>query len=293
MKTLEEESLHRRRTQRISIALPASFVSDIPHLREKTFRVGLVGRAAAIFRIDEVIVYPDLLKIDQTRDVELIVLILSYMETPQYLRKRLFKIRSELRFAGVLPPLRTPHHPIINRLKKLDLGEYREGVVVSSSAKGSFVDVGVERLALVQGKQLPLNTRVTVEITRLQKQFSATLASREEPKAYWGYEVVTSKVPLGQLAQRKDFDLVIMTSRMGKTIMKVMKKLRERWKASSKVLVVFGAPAQGLHEISAHERLTPEEISHFILNTIPCQGTKTARTEEAIYTTLAILNTLQ
>ncbi|NIV44239.1 hypothetical protein GWN49_05090, partial [Candidatus Bathyarchaeota archaeon] len=72
-----------------------------------------------------------------------------------------------------------------------------------------------------------------------------------------------------------------------------VKKLRERWKASSKVLVVFGAPAQGLHEISAHERLTLEEISHFILNTIPCQGTKTARTEEAIYTTLAILNTLQ
>ncbi|NIV44240.1 RNA-binding protein, partial [Candidatus Bathyarchaeota archaeon] len=73
---------------------------------------------------------------------------------------------------GVLPPLRTPHHPIINRLKKLDIGEYREGVVVSSSAKGSFVDVGVERLALVEGTQLPLNTRVTVEITRLQKQFS-------------------------------------------------------------------------------------------------------------------------
>jgi predicted SPOUT superfamily RNA methylase MTH1 len=81
-----------QRTQKVSIAIPASFISDIPHLREKTFRTGLVGRAAAIFRIDEVIVYPDMPNVDQTRDVELIVLILSYIETPQYLRKKLFRI---------------------------------------------------------------------------------------------------------------------------------------------------------------------------------------------------------
>ena len=282
-----------QRTQKISIAIPASFISDIPHLREKTFRTGLVGRAAAIFRIDEVIVYPDMPNVDQTRDVELIVLILSYIETPQYLRKKLFRIRSELRYAGVLPPLRTPHHPVINRLKKLDIGEYREGIVVSSSIKGSFVDVGVEQPALIQGKQLPLNTRVTVEITRLQKQFLAILVSRDKPQTYWGYKVATSNVPLGQLVKRKGFDLVIMTSRMGKAITEVMEKLREKWKVSDNVLVAFGAPAQGLYEILAHERLKLEEISHFILNTIPCQGTKTVRTEEAICTTLAILNTLR
>jgi predicted SPOUT superfamily RNA methylase MTH1 len=293
LKTLKEASLPIQRTQKVSIAIPASFISDIPHLREKTFRTGLVGRAAAIFRIDEVIVYPDMPNVDQTRDVELIVLILSYIETPQYLRKKLFRIRSELRYAGVLPPLRTPHHPVINRLKKLDIGEYREGIVVSSSTKGSFVDVGVEQPALIQRKQLPLNTRVTVEITRLQKQFLAILVSREKPKTYWGYKVATSNVPLGQLVKRRGFDLVIMTSRMGKAIIEVMEKLREKWKVSDNVLVAFGAPAQGLYEILAHERLKLEEVSHFILNTIPCQGTKTVRTEEAIYTTLAILNTLR
>jgi predicted SPOUT superfamily RNA methylase MTH1 len=98
---------------------------------------------------------------------------------------------------------------------------------------------------------------------------------------------------LGQLVKRRGFDLVIMTSRMGKAIIEVMEKLREKWKVSDNVLVAFGAPAQGLYEILAHERLKLEEISHFILNTIPCQGTKTVRTEEAIYTTLAILNTLR
>ena len=81
----------------LSIAIPASLVSDIPHLREKTLRIGLIGRAAAIFGVEEIIVFSDVSKRDQRRDIDLIVTILSYMETPQYLRKRLFKIRLELR----------------------------------------------------------------------------------------------------------------------------------------------------------------------------------------------------
>ncbi len=242
--------------------------------------------------MDEIIVYPDTPNIDQTKDAELLALILSYMETPQYLRKRLFKIRPELRYAGVLPPLRTPHHPLINRLKKLNIGEYREGVVVSSSKKGSFVDVGVEQPAFILGKRLPPNTRVTVKITQLQKQFLATLGSREEIETYWGYRVTISNVPFGQLIKKRNFSLIVATSRKGKPIIEVMDKLRENWIVSKKVLVAFGAPAQGLYEILAHERLKLEEVAHFVLNTIPVQGTETVRTEEALYTTLAILNTL-
>ncbi|MFQ6086533.1 MAG: putative RNA uridine N3 methyltransferase [Candidatus Bathyarchaeia archaeon] len=292
MKTLEEKSAPKRRTQRFSIAIPASFVSDTPHLREKTFRIGLVGRAAAIFRIDEIIVYPDMPNIDQTRDVELLALILSYMETPQYLRKKLFKIRPELRYAGVLPPLRTPHHPLVSRLKRLNIGEYREGVVVSSSTKGSFVDVGVEQPAFIPGKRLRPNTRVTVKITQLQKQFLAALASREDIRTYWGYKVTTSKIPFGQLVKKQNFNLVVATSRKGKPIADVKHTLREKWETSKKILIAFGAPTQGLYEIMAHEHIRLEDIAHFIVNTIPNQGTETVRTEEALYTTLAILNTL-
>lgn len=261
-------------------------------MREKTFRIGLVGRASAIFRIDEVVVYPDMPNVDQTRDANLLALILSYMETPQYLRKRLFKIRPELRYAGVLPPLRTPHHPLINRIKKLNIGEYREGVVVSSSTKGSFVDVGVEQPVFILGKRLSPDTRVTVKITQLQKRFLATLASREEIGAYWGYKVTISRVPFGQLIKNRGFTLVIATSRKGEPILQVMDTLKERWKTSSKSLIAFGAPTQGLYEIVAHENLKLEDLAHFIINTIPNQGTKTVRTEEALYATLAILNTL-
>ena len=292
MRTPKDETTPKKRTREVSIAIPASFVSDTPHLREKTFRIGLVGRATAIFQIDEIIVYPDMPNVDQTRDAKLLALILSYMETPQYLRKKLFKIRPELRYAGVLPPLRTPHHPLINRLKKLNIGEYREGVVVSSSTKGSFVDVGVEQPAFILGKRLQPKTRVTVKITQLQKQFLATPASREEIGTYWGYKVKISKIPFGQLIKKRNFNLVIATSRKGKPIMEVIDTLKEKWKTSKKILIAFGAPTQGLYEILAHERPKLEEVAHFVLNTIPAQGTETVRTEEALYATLAILNTL-
>jgi len=280
-----------RRTQEFSIAIPASFVSDTPHLREKTFRIGLVGRAAAIFKVNEIIVYPDMLNVDQARDAELLASILSYMETPQYLRKKLFRIRRELRYAGVLPPLRTPHHPLINRLKKLNIGEYREGVVVSSSTRGSFTDVGVEQPAFIPGKKLPPNTRLTVKITQLQKQFLATLASREEIGTYWGYKVTISKAPFVQLIKKRNFNLVIATSCKGKLITQVTDAIKEKWKTSKKILIAFGAPTQGLYEIVAQEHKRLEEIVRFIVNTIPYQGTKTVRTEEALYATLAILNT--
>ncbi len=280
------------RIQKISLAIPASFVSDTPHLREKTFRIGLVGRAAAIFRIHEILVYKDLPNVDQTSDAELLALILSYMETPQYLRKRLFKIKPELRFAGALPPLRTPHHPLINRLERLTTEEYRDGAVVSSSKKGSLIDIGVEKPVFLQGIKLTPNTRVTVKVTKLQNQLLTTLANAEEIETYWGYKVTASKAPLGQLITKKNFNLIIATSRKGTPIMQVMDRLKTEWKTAEKILIAFGAPTQGLHEIAAQEHIKLGNIAHYIVNTIPNQGTETVRTEEALYATLAILNTL-
>jgi len=288
-----ESTIPQKRACKLSVAIPASFVSDVPHLREKTFRIGLVGRALAIFRVDEVIVYPDFPQTDQRRDINLIATVLAYMETPQYLRKRLFKIQPELKYAGVLPPLRTPHHPLANRTKDLKVGEFREGVVVSYSKEDAQVDVGVEQPALVAGIKLKINTRVTVKITELRKHLKAVLANPREIKAYWGFKVTVSKFPFGQLVKNGLFDLVVATSRKGKPIEAVVDELTESWKQSSKTLVAFGAPTQGLYEIAAHERLRLKDLAHFVVNTIPKQGTETVRTEEALYASLAILNTLE
>jgi len=278
--------------QKLSIAIPASLVSDVPHLREKTFKIGLVGRAAAIFRVDEIIVFSDVLGFDQSKEMNLIATILSYMETPQYLRKRLFKIKPELRYAGILPPLRTPHHPLTNKLKDLTVEEHREGVVITSVKKGSLVDIGVERPVLIPKKGIPINMRVTVKIIDLEEPPKAVVVSRDEIEQYWGYQVIISKMTLGRLLKSRPFDLVVATSKHGAPFTEVIEEIMTRWKKAHKILVVFGAPAKGLYDIVAQESLKLSEITDFVVNTIPEQGTETVRTEEALYVSLAILNPL-
>jgi predicted SPOUT superfamily RNA methylase MTH1 len=284
------EKTMRRHDYKLTIAVPASIVSDIPHLREKTLKIGFIGRAAAIFRVNEIIVFPDNLDTNQTRDGKLIFTLLSYLETPQYLRKHLFKIKPELRYAGILPPLRTPHHPLEKRARKLKMGEHREGVVVSVIESGSLVDIGVEQPVLIPDTKLPVNKRVTIKITKAGKQPRVTLANREKIEAYWGYTVTQSKVSLGQLAKKDAYDLVIATSRIGTPLTRIADELAEKWKKSGNIMVAFGAPTQGLQEIVAQEKLSLEEVANFTVNTIPDQGTETVRTEEALYATLALLN---
>ncbi len=277
---------------KFSIAIPGSVVSDVPHPREKTLKIGLIARAAAVFCVDEIILFPDFQGVSQRREMSQIATILSYIETPQYLKKRLFKIRPELRYAGILPPLRTPHHPLSNRVKDLVVGEYREGVVVSSKADGSLVDIGLERPILSPSTQIPLDTRITIRITEIGEDPKAVLAKREEIQTYWGYQVTVLKEKLGHFLNKHRFDLVIATSRHGNKIIDLMDELSTRSKKSRNILLAFGAPNQGLHEIISHEQLQLSEVTDFIINFIPSQGTETVRTEEALYSSLAILNLL-
>lgn len=274
-----------------TIAIPASFVSDIPHLREKTFRIGLIGRAAATFRVNEIALYPDIPDTDQKADTKLIQTILSYMETPQYLRRRLFRLVPELQYAGTLPPLRTAHHPTANRTKDLKLNEFREGVIVSTSNEGSFIDIGVENPALLPSIKLKTNSRVTVKITELGKRPKVVLADLKAIKSYWGYKVSVSNIPIRQLLKSEQFDLVIATSRKGKPITTARDDLMQRWRSSRKTLVAFGAPTQGLYEIFNREHTKLDDVADFVVNTITDQATETVRTEEAVYAMLSILNT--
>jgi len=245
-----------------------------------------------MFRVDQIIVYRDMLDVSQQVDVKLIQTILEYMETPQYLRRRLFSIVPELQYAGTLPPLRTPHHPTANRIMDLRLGEFREGMVVSVSKEDSLVDIGVEQPALLQGTTVKPNSRVTVKIIGLGKQPKVELTDRTEIKTYWGYKVSAQNISFGQLLKPSQFDLVIVTSRKGKSIASVLDDLAARWKNSNKTLVAFGAPTHGLYEIAEREHLRLEDVADFVVNIIPNQATETVRTEEAVYTTLSILNVL-
>ncbi|MCW3986833.1 MAG: RNA methyltransferase [Candidatus Bathyarchaeota archaeon] len=280
-----------RKKPSLTLVIPASLAYDTPHLREKTLKIGLIGRAAAIFRVNEIQVFPDLPDKDQSRESAFIQTILSYMETPQYLRRHLFPIHKSLQYVGVLPPLRTPHHPLRKRATELRVGHFREGVVMRSNKLGSFVEVGVERLAVLRGKRLPPKSRVTTKILRVKKGVpEISLAKREEINIYWGYGVSVSNLPLDRLIKRGRYDLVIMTSRHGKPVTELLEEVKKRWRIARSVVVVFGSPREGLRDILLREKTRMRDLADVIVNTIPRQGTETVRTEEAVYATLAIIN---
>lgn len=275
---------------KVSIAIPASIVSDTPHLREKTSKIGAIGRTAAIFKVEEIIIYPDNAKANQTRETDLITLLLSYMETPQYLRKRLFKLEPELQYAGILPPLRTAHHPLERTMKRLRVGEYREGVTLSKEREGMLVDIGVEQPALILNEYLPIGQRITVKIQKIGKQVQVELADRDEIRGFWGYSVTKEKQSFGKMLKSRKFDLTIATSRLGTSFAEVAEEISARWRSANAVLIAFGAPNQGLREIARFEGLALEDAVDFVVNTIPSQGTETVRTEEALIASLAVLN---
>jgi predicted SPOUT superfamily RNA methylase MTH1 len=275
--------------RKVAIAIPASVVSDVPHLREKTAKVGLIGRAAAIFRINEVIVFSDNPQQNQTRELNLVTLLLSYMETPQYLRRRLFKLEPELRYAGILPPLRTAHHPLNRMASQLKEGEFREGVTLSTGNEGTLADIGVERPVIIPGNRLALGNRVTLKIMRTGRRVEAELASREDALDYWGYSVTAAKT-LGRVLKSDRFDLMIATSKYGVRFSDAVEEISAKWKRSRSILVAFGAPNQGLLEIARSESFDLESTFDFVINSVPSQGTETVRTEEALIASLAILN---
>ena len=281
------EPLVPKRRLSIAIAIPSSLVSDVPHLREKTARIGLIGRAAAIFRVDEVIIYRDLAR---PGEGELIKTILAYMETPQYLRKRLFGLRPELRYAGILPPLRTPHHPLRAKLGQLRDGEFREGIVISSDKRGCLVDIGVGEPLPAPGLRAARGTRLTFVVERRGKSVRLRPVQREEVPYYWGYKVSLVNYGLKELLYRRDFDLVLGTSRLGTPLHEIAEDLWGTVEKASRVLVVFGSPSEGLYDMASREGFDLDEACDFVLNTMPAQGVATVRTEEAVLATLAVLN---
>ena len=281
------EPLVPKRRLSIAVAIPSSLVSDVPHLREKTARIGLVGRALAIFRVDEAIIYRDLAR---PGEGELIRAVLAYMETPQYLRKRLFGLRPELRYAGILPPLRTPHHPLRAKLGQLRDGEFREGVVVGSDRRGCLVDIGVGEPVLAPGLKAPEGTRMTFVVERRGRSVRLRTVHREEVPYYWGFKVSLVDYGLRALLSRRDFDLVLGTSRLGSPLPEVVDELWSAIRGASRLLIVFGSPSEGLYDMASREGFELDEACDFVLNTMPAQGVATVRTEEAVLATLAIFN---
>jgi predicted SPOUT superfamily RNA methylase MTH1 len=275
---------------KLTIAIPASIISDTPHLREKTSKIGLIARTAAIFRVHEIILYPDSTYANQIQDLKLIAKLLNYIETPQYLRKNLYKIEPDLQYAGILPPLRTPHHPNSGKNRDLKVGEYREGLILNQTKEGLIVDIGTQNTALLRELHFSVGERLTVQVITNGDRIEVQAVNSDFIPSYWGFRVKVENKTFGHMLQTEQFNLVISTARIADKFMDVANKIEKHWNRSERVLIAFGAPSRGLHEIVKDEGLRLEDISDFVVNTIPQQGTATVRTEEALLATLAIFN---
>ncbi len=287
--------MHPMKPRSLSLLLPSSLAIDASDLRSKTAKIGQIARAASVFRADRIVIYrdPDL---DET---ELIERILNYAETPQYLRKLLFPLAGDLRYAGTIPPLRTPHHP---DAEKIEIGDIRVGVVVRVHETGSWVDIGSKRSAFLN-VSMQKGERVNVRVTS-NKPLKAVPVDDDEIAGYWGYSVARAGSLSGALtltpapAPTPAHILRIATSRYGESIDTDLLRKIGAESGSEDVLVVFGAPHKGISEIMDEEKREGKGKSEksfiaefdYTLNVLPDQGTATVRLEEAVVATLAILN---
>ncbi|MEM2878621.1 MAG: RNA methyltransferase [Candidatus Hadarchaeales archaeon] len=274
---------------RKSVLIPASVVADSPDLAHMTFKIGLIGRALAIFRVSRVCIYldDDPYVRNQVRERELVKLLLSYMETPQYLRKLLFPKRKELACAGMLQPLRTPHHP--SQDEKNTEGSFREGAVIETSGGKSILDIGLQQKGFFSGV-LKRGERVTVRLGKPKGRdlIEVVPVKPDETGEYWGYEVTTAD-GLKEGLEKLDGDVNIGTSRYGRNLYEGIRGIKEGRKS---VTIAFGGPYAGLQEICRRQGIKASEVFDVMINAVPGQGTRTVRTEEAIIITLGIVNAL-
>jgi predicted SPOUT superfamily RNA methylase MTH1 len=147
----------RARDWTVSIALPGSWLNNAKKPDHKTMQVGRIARAAAVFCVDEIVVFDDdpvnvdpkvvapkymkkkgkqlskqevldsILEEDEPwqNPDQFLYHVLSFAECPPHLRMTLFGRHKNLEQAGMLPSMDMPHH-----LRSHEWCQFREGSVI-------------------------------------------------------------------------------------------------------------------------------------------------------------------
>ena len=263
----------------LSIAIPDSSLSDETTKLDKSRKISEIARACAIFKINTIYIYQDGIN---KEDRSLMVTIFKYLETPQFLRKRLFPKMNDLKFAGVLHPLKIPSHITPADAKKIKKGDVREGIIVSYKGR-RFVDVGINQLVQYFGHE-KIGKRATVQFKVGYPKFEVKAISREEASEYWGYGIKERANLFSLISEWRG--VTIITSRKGKTATK--EQISKVISSDKPILVVFGSPEKGVHQILGGKMSNLQNSK--TLNFFPNQATETVRLEEALLGTLSIIN---
>lgn len=338
VKTVELGTVGRLWT--LSIAVPGSLLTNAASLEMKTYvigivtylkakfsftllsifsiliwKIGQVARAAAIFCVDEIVVYDDGARENQIgipyhlnprnteAHVTLMARILSYLECPPYLRSYFFPAHPELKYVGLLNPIATTHH-----LQQGTKCVYREGVVVPKErretrhkrfirASHAYVHIGLRKNVLVYGEELEENKRVTVKLRTLEddteEEQEGDSVSPHEPRTnhglYWGYDVRTASnfnSVFSQSSYDGGYDLIVGVGSKGQPAEQIQLGTFKH------ALLVF-------HGVRSLERLLqdddklevkdPVDFFNAYVNPIPTLDTGYVRAEESLLVSLSML----
>ena len=312
-------SIIAKYVQRLTNTALSDLISALTH-DQKTALAGQIARACAVFCVDEVVIFDD--GQAEARPAEqdgytafadpnfFLYHLLSYLETPPHLRKRLFPMHSDLRTAGSLPSLDMPHH-----LRSDEDCPYREGIITQTEVNrgeihGVKADCGLPRLIFVP-LDLEENTRVTIKLDIPREDDEQTVegqavspdAPREEAGYYWGYSVrqasslsnVFTECPFDG-----GYDVSIGTSERGSAVSPLLDRESDSWVEPiwNHLLVVFGGLAGLEAALTADQGLKTagvkkvETVFDHWVNLVPGQGSRTVRTEEAVWIGLTALRPL-
>lgn len=303
------------RPHTVTLALPTSLLTNSKRkLDLRTHLAGSISRALAVFSIDEIVLFDDGDGDDSPNNHNntpapgphntkltafshpghFLRYILTYQETPPFMRNRLFPMHENLSQAGLLPSLDIPSH-----LKATEWCEYREGITVRSVSEGTYVDCGLPTHRLVRDVQIPPKTRVTLRVG--EEGSNSNVAEvvgpnvpREEGGYYWGYtirECESLSAVFTECPFDGGYDLSIGTSERGESVNGVVERTLEEERQWMHVVIVFGG-VKGLEEAAAHDeelsrmgigRANVNELFDFWVNLVPRQGSRTIRTEEAVW----------
>ncbi|KAL3418064.1 hypothetical protein PVAG01_11074 [Phlyctema vagabunda] len=234
-----------------------------------------------------------------------LVHLLSYLETPPNLRRHLFPLHPNLRTAGTLPSLDLPHH-----LRAEEWCPFREGVTIEAQRPGEASTTKVEaglRIPVTVDTEIPANTRVTLKFDESAESASknpavaeikAEAVNPDEPREdggyYWGFNVRKASClsdVFTECAYDGGYDVTIGTSERGSSLESLYSDADVEQKVGkfNHLLIVFGGVA-GLEvavrndeELQKLNVTEAKDVFDRWIDVCPGQGSRTIRTEEAVW----------
>ncbi|MDQ2685831.1 MAG: hypothetical protein M3Y25_08320 [Thermoproteota archaeon] len=281
--------MQRLNDLKFDIAIPDSYLFGVKTDVDKTLKVFQLSRALSIFSVNNINIYHDKVLNPSNYERKFLSTILEYLDTPQYLRRKIYPRSDILNEVGRLHPIRSPHHKDKVDLKNLKSGDIRVGLVERKEGQ-FYVDVGLESLIKYEGKFRQSGKKINVKLIRQNKQVvGVDVKDGDLSNLFWGYSV-HHFTDLKKIMERYDPTTIILTSRYSKYFDEA--ELSSIGRKSSDInnimLVVFGSPKYGLDVIFDREGLDLKKYNSY--NFFPKQGTQTVRLEEAIFGVLSILN---